>query len=102
MNPEFPKRRMTASVNITEFDSRMNSSEEGTVEPTTTLRDEFGDLVRDVGNGVGGFNVVKDPLTITLGDEFPAEDLVGNVSQLSHCHERRSHVLDLLRGTCSP
>lgn len=31
VNPEFPNRRMTASVNIIELDSRMNSGEEGTV-----------------------------------------------------------------------
>jgi hypothetical protein len=80
MNPKLPQPRMGTPINIIEFDSRVDSGEEGTVEPTTTLRDEFGDLIGDVGDCVCGFDVVEDPLTIPLRDEFPAEDLVRHVN----------------------
>ena len=41
-----------------EVEGTMDSSEEGSVEPSTALGDEFGDLVGYIGDGVCGLDVV--------------------------------------------
>lgn len=55
----------------------MHGGKEGAVEPSSTLGDEFRNLVGNVGFGIGGFYIVQDPLSTAFRDEFPAEDLEG-------------------------
>lgn len=42
-----------------EEDGGVNGGEEGTIEPATTLTDEFGDSGGDVGRGFGTFDVTE-------------------------------------------
>jgi len=44
VDPELAQRRVRAAVDVAELDDRVDGREEGTVEPATTLRDEFGNL----------------------------------------------------------
>lgn len=44
VDPELPAKRMRGSVNVIELDGGMDCGEEGTIQPSSTLRDEFGDL----------------------------------------------------------
>jgi len=66
---------MARPIQVMEVHRRMDRSEEGTVQPTTTLRDQFGDLVWYIGHGVGGLDVVQDPGAAAFRDKLPAEDL---------------------------
>lgn len=68
---------MTRSVDVVELDRRVNSGEEGPIQPSSALRDEFGNLVWHISFGIGGFHIVQDPLSTTLGNELPAENLAG-------------------------
>ena len=61
MDPEFPHETVGRPVNVMELDCTMNRSEEGTVQPPTTLGDQFWNLIWHIGDGVGGLDVVKDP-----------------------------------------
>ena len=73
--PRLADETMARPIQVMEVHRRMDRSEEGTVQPTTTLRDQFGDLVWHIGHGVGGLDVVKDPGAAAFRDKLPAEDL---------------------------
>lgn len=44
MNPELPHQAMRRAVDVVEVDGRVYGGEKGPVEPTTTLRDQLGNL----------------------------------------------------------
>jgi hypothetical protein len=75
VDPGLADERVGRAVEVVEVHKRVHGGEEGAVEPSTTLRDQLGDLIRDVGDGVGGLDVVQQPGAVALRDEFPAEDL---------------------------
>jgi hypothetical protein len=44
VNPEFSRKGVSRAIDVVEVDHGIDRSEEGPVQPTTTLRDEFWDL----------------------------------------------------------
>lgn len=44
VQPSLAHERMTGAVKVAKVDDRMDGSEEGPVQPSSTLRDEFGKL----------------------------------------------------------
>ena len=44
MDPKLPEDRVRRAVDVVELECTVDSGEEGTVEPATTLRDQFWNL----------------------------------------------------------
>jgi hypothetical protein len=72
MNPKLPKEPMTAPIQIVKVKRRMNRCEKAAVKPPSPLRDQLGNLVGHVRLCIGRFDIVQDPGTTALADEFPA------------------------------
>lgn len=89
MDPELAHEGMRASIDIVEMNRRVNCSEEGAVQPTTALRNEFrhlepqpsiydtgrggeSHLIRNVCDGICALDIVQDPAAFTLRDKLPA------------------------------
>jgi len=52
---------MRGTIEVVEMNDRVYGGEERTVKPTTPVRNELRDLVRNIGDGVGRLDVVQDP-----------------------------------------
>lgn len=76
VDPRLPRERMFTPIDVPEFDDRVNRSKERAVQPSTTLRDQLGNLVGHVRNGVRGLDVVQGPCGTALRDQFPAENTI--------------------------
>jgi len=87
MNPKLPKERMTAPIQVVKVKRRMNRCEKAAIEPPSPLRNQLGNLVGHVGLCVGGFDIVQDPGTTALADEFPAQDTI-----FSEVHVGRENI----------
>lgn len=93
--PELPRGGVRAAVEVPELDEGVDGGEKGPVQPSTSLGYELGQLVGDVSDGVGGFNVVQGPRASALGDQLPAEDTI--FGQVHVCREDIC-ICAMLRG----
>jgi hypothetical protein len=80
-------------VHAAEMEKRVNTGSEGTVEPTTTLTDEFGGTFRHIGFTLGGLDVGQMPLGTGLGDQLETQNTI--FSQ-EHVLLENVHALDTL------
>lgn len=76
VDPEFTCKGMGATIDETKLDRTVNRGEEGSIQPSTTLTDQFRNLVGNVSDGVGRFHVMQDPRPATFGHKLPTENLI--------------------------
>lgn len=83
---------MRGAVDVVEFDSTVDGGEEGAVEPTTTLRDQLGNLgcvsyvlsgvrsmlylIRNISDRIRRLDIVQDPGSTPFGNKFPTKNLI--------------------------
>src|SRR6266536_3844782 len=54
----------------------VDSSEETTIQPSTSLQDQFCHLVWYVGFSCSGFDILKDPVAITFRNQLETENTI--------------------------
>jgi hypothetical protein len=80
------------------MDQGIDTGSERTVQPTTTLGDEFGSFFGNIGFGLGGLDVGQMPLGASLCNQFETENTI--FSQ-EHVLLENVHSLDtLLTQSC--
>jgi hypothetical protein len=80
-------------VHAAEVHQRIDTSRKRTVQPTTTLRDEFGSAFGNVSLALGRLHVRQMPLGAGFGDQFETQDTI--LSQ-EHVLLEDVHALDTL------
>ena len=73
---EFPAEAVVASADLIEMREGIYRGEEAPVQPSSSLQDELGHAVRNIGLSRRRLNVSQYPSTIPLGDELEAENSV--------------------------
>lgn len=61
---------------LSEVKEGIDCSEKGSVQPTTTLGDEFGDGIRHISLSSSFADVFQHPSLIPLGNQFPTQDAI--------------------------
>lgn len=61
---------------LVEVGNGVNCSEETAIQPTTTLKNELGHLIRHVGFTSRRLDVLKKPSALPLGDNLEAQDSI--------------------------
>ncbi|KAI6748967.1 hypothetical protein HG531_007914 [Fusarium graminearum] len=82
---------MTRLVHSTEVHQRVQSGSERTVEPTTTLTDEFSGTFGNIGFTLGSLDIRQMPLLASLGDQLETQNTI-----LSQEHRLVENVGDLV------
>ena len=72
----FAQERVVTPEDVERVSQGVDSSEEGSVQPTTTLTDEFGHGGRYIRLSGSRFDILEDPVAISLGDELEAQNTV--------------------------
>ena len=67
---------VSGAVHAAEVHKGVDCCGKGTVQPTSTLTDEFRSSFRDVGLAFGGFDICQVPFAACLGDEFEAKNTI--------------------------
>lgn len=67
---------MVGPEELVEVDNSINSREEGTVQPTTTLQNQLRQVGGHIGLARGRLDVLQDPVAVALGDELETEDTI--------------------------
>ena len=93
MQEEHADQVVATLVHATEMQKRVDTGSERTVQPTTTLTDEFSNTFGNIGFTLGGLDVGKMPLGASLGDEFETQNTI--LGQ-EHVLFENVHALDTL------
>ena len=67
---------MIASEQLVEMGEGVNSCEETTVQPSSSLENQFGHGIRHIGFSCSGFDVLKNPVTIALRNQLETKDTI--------------------------
>lgn len=73
---EHAKDVMSTLVHSAKVHESVDTGGERTIEPSTTLTDEFRSSFGNVGLTLGGFDVCKMPLGSSFGDKFETENTI--------------------------
>jgi len=76
MEKEHSNDIMRTRIHPSKVNQRVDTGSEGTVQPTTTLRDELGSFFWDIGFGLGGLDVGQMPLGASLCDQLETENTI--------------------------
>ena len=73
---QFTAKRVTGSENVVPMGERMNTRKKGSIQPATTLRNEFRDLIRDICLSFGRLDVLEVPLLFLFGDNLKTKNSI--------------------------
>ena len=76
LKQNLPSHRVIRLPNLFTIHEGIDSREEGTVQPTTTLRDKLGHRVRNISLTDRTLNELQDPSLFSLRNELPAENTI--------------------------
>ena len=74
MEHDLPQKRVVTAEDLVRVCERVDSSEETTVQPTTTLKNEIGHFLGHISLASRALDILQHPCAVALGDEFKAED----------------------------
>ena len=73
---QLSQETVVAPEQLVEVGNGVDSSEETTVQPSTSLQDQLRHGIRDIGLSSCRFDVLQDPVAVALRDELEAENTI--------------------------
>jgi len=93
MEEEHADDCMTAPVHLAKVHQGIDCSRKGTIQPSSSLRDELCSTIRNVGLGLRAFDVRQVPLESCFDDQLEAED---SIFGKEHVLLENVHTIDSL------
>lgn len=72
----FPEKVVSRSPDSPEADHGVCRSEDGAIQPSSSLRYEFGYGGRDICTRFGGFDILQSPFSIAFGDNLKGQNSI--------------------------
>ena len=85
LEQKFATNRVIRTEHCESVTDGINRRKETSIQPTSSLRNQFRKTLGNIGLGVGRFNVVQDPRRLSFRDQFETQDPV--LGQIHVCFE---------------